>query len=358
MKKILLLFMSAAMMLTLGSCRRNDNGSSIDMTIDENDKNDFTYGSSFFIPPTPQAYEYSFRFADQGTENEQYDMLHQLVDSVFGDGIFGKGTVVGPDENYDGYNWKIDESKDVWLSSNGYYAAEDYELDPDVYYPDMEIDEETGSLSFDLFYENEFDDTKVTFGSREYTLAQLCDMAQDKLYICNDLTDASAEFSPILALIYKDANEKSIYADILFCRKFGDAHFQYLFAEPPFSDGKWANGIPASSCIAHLYGEDKVFSFQGGAAFVDIKELEQLKVLNCGEAINKAAEALGNKAKNITLTYAQLEYSPVREDITSGVMTALPYWALYYRDSSGKGGVICVEAQTGEVRSAYLFTNE
>ncbi|MBR1382933.1 MAG: hypothetical protein IJ555_03850, partial [Ruminococcus sp.] len=114
MKKILLLFMSAAMMLTLGSCRRNDNGSSIDMTIDENDKNDFTYGSSFFIPPTPQAYEYSFRFADQGAENEQYDMLHQLVDSVFGDGIFGKGTVVGPDENYDGYNWKIDESKDVW----------------------------------------------------------------------------------------------------------------------------------------------------------------------------------------------------------------------------------------------------
>ena len=353
-KKLTLLLASVIAAAALASCSKgNDSGRLI---IDENNMNDFTYGDTFILLPTPQAYEYSFRYADLGADRQQHnDTLKQLVDSFFGDGTFDKGKVDEPDENADGYNWQIEESKNVWLSSDGYYAAQDYELAPDAYYPDMEIDEETGSLSAEIVFENKFDDTDVTFGSREYTLAQLCDIAQERLYICNDPTDGSAEYAPLLAFIYKDANKKSIYTDICFCRRFGDAHFWYPFAEPPFSDGKWANGIPSSSCTVTLYGEDKVFSVLGGSAFTDITELRQLKILNCSEAVNKAAEALGNKAKNITLTYAQLEYSPISEDVTSGIITALPYWALYYSDSDGKKGIICVEAQTGEVKAKEWF---
>ncbi|MBO6140384.1 MAG: hypothetical protein J6O40_01195 [Ruminococcus sp.] len=352
-KKLICLLIAAAAALV--SCSKGNESSKL--IIDENNMNDFTYGNTFFIPPTPQAYEYSFRYADLGADRQQhYDTLKQLVDSFLGDGTFGKGKVEEPDENADGYNWQIDESKSVWLSSDGYYAAQDYELDPDAYYPDMEIDEETGSLSAEIVYENKFDDTSVTFGSREYTLAQLCDIAQERLYICNDLTDGSAEYTPLLAFIYKDANKKSIYTDICFCRRFGDAHFQYPFALPPFSEGNWVNGtIPSSSCTVSLYGEDKVFSVLGGSAFTDIKEERQLKILNCNDAINKAAESLGNKAQHITLNYAQLEYCPISEDVTSSIITALPYWALYYEDSDGKEGVICVEAQTGEVKTVEPY---
>ncbi|MBR6337549.1 MAG: hypothetical protein IKR76_07425 [Ruminococcus sp.] len=348
-RKILCLF-SAVLFLCLCSCSGKSD-STFSIVIGENNINDFTYGNSFFIPPTPEAYEYSFRYDSIGE-----DKLRLLVDEAFGNGTFERGTVAEPDENADGYDWRIDESKLVWLSTNGYYAVQDFDLSYDTYYPDIELDEETNCLSYSLVFENRFTDTEVTFGSRSYTLEQLSDTAFEKLYSFSNAIDSTAELYPICALYYTDANGKGVYADIIFCRKLGDSRFRFLFADELFSDGQWSEGIPSTAYIVSLYGEDKVFSVYGGNEFTDLKQTQQLKIINCSDAINKAAESLGNKAKHITLNYAQLEYSAVHIDTTSGIMTALPYWALYYTNDDGSNGVICVEAQTGEVKPAKLFT--
>ena len=347
-RKILCLF-SAVLFLCLCSCSASDS-STLSIEIDENDQNDFTYADNFFIPPTPEAYEYTFK-----SRSVTVDKLGTMVDAFFGDNTYSSGKTEEIERFDDGWYWCLsDHSASANLFTNGHYHLHDNKNSYSNYFTDIKIDEEKGWFTEGrLIYENEYDDTNITFADEEYTLASLSDSVLEKYSVCNKALGYDIEIKPLYTMVYRDANDSNVFAVMYFCLKEGDVVFRAVNLDP-FADKEWTRDKPTTVYTATAFGTDHIEDLEAGEIIDELTKGQKLQIMSCQDAINQADEWLNQKAAHATLRYAQLEYTPIHQDSLTGIMTAQPCWALYYITDEDIEGVLFVDAQTGKIRNNYL----